>query len=95
MPLTLKVAIFTRSDIHRRPAKWQAREQWRRAALPFCSDGLAGCGTIARADRRSIMDAAIVQMGLVEDDTIQLSYPLAWAIAEITDADLIGSLQGI
>jgi GNAT superfamily N-acetyltransferase len=30
-----------------------------------------------------------------EIDTIQLSYPLAWVTAEITDADLIDSLQGI
>lgn len=30
-----------------------------------------------------------------EIDSIQLSYPLAWATAEITDADLIESLQGI
>ncbi len=30
-----------------------------------------------------------------EIDTIELSYPLAWVIAEITDADLIDSLQGI
>ncbi|WP_053737201.1 GNAT family N-acetyltransferase [Nocardia sp. NRRL S-836] len=29
------------------------------------------------------------------DDTIRLSYPLAWVTAEITDADLIASLQGI
>ncbi|MFI6102027.1 GNAT family N-acetyltransferase [Lentzea sp. NPDC051213] len=29
-----------------------------------------------------------------EIDTIQLRYPLAWASAEITDADLIDSLQG-
>lgn len=28
-------------------------------------------------------------------DSIQLSYPLAWATAAITDADLIESLQGI
>ncbi len=30
-----------------------------------------------------------------EIDTIELSYPLAWVTAEITDADLIDSLQGI
>lgn len=30
-----------------------------------------------------------------EIDTIKLSYPLAWATAEISDADLIESLQGI
>ncbi|MGZ3143334.1 N-acetyltransferase family protein [Lentzea chajnantorensis] len=30
-----------------------------------------------------------------EIDTIRLSYPLAWATAEVTDADLIASLQGI
>ncbi|MCP2204470.1 GNAT family N-acetyltransferase [Lentzea flava] len=30
-----------------------------------------------------------------EADTIQLSYPLAWVTAEITDADLIESLQEI
>ena len=30
-----------------------------------------------------------------EIDTIQLSYPLAWVTAEITDADLIASLQGL
>ena len=30
-----------------------------------------------------------------DEDTIQLDYPLAWALAEITDADLIESLQGI
>ncbi|MET9230517.1 GNAT family N-acetyltransferase [Lentzea sp. NPDC003310] len=28
-------------------------------------------------------------------DTIELSYPLAWVTAEISDADLIESLQGI
>jgi len=30
-----------------------------------------------------------------EIDTIRLSYPLAWVTAEITDADLVRSLQGI
>ncbi|SEQ46564.1 Acetyltransferase (GNAT) family protein [Lentzea xinjiangensis] len=30
-----------------------------------------------------------------EADTVQLSYPLAWATAGITDADLVGSLQGM
>ncbi|MFS8098511.1 GNAT family N-acetyltransferase [Lentzea alba] len=30
-----------------------------------------------------------------EIDAIRLSYPLAWVTAEITDADLIDSLQGI
>ncbi|MFD5830347.1 GNAT family N-acetyltransferase [Lentzea sp. NPDC060358] len=29
-----------------------------------------------------------------EDDTVHLSYPLAWAGAEITDADLVNSLLG-
>ncbi|SDG92058.1 Acetyltransferase (GNAT) family protein [Lentzea fradiae] len=29
-----------------------------------------------------------------EDDTVHLSYPLAWATAEITDADLVNSLLG-
>lgn len=29
-----------------------------------------------------------------EIDTIQLSYPLAWVLAEISDADLVASLQG-
>jgi hypothetical protein len=30
-----------------------------------------------------------------EIDTIELRYPLAWVTAEITDADLIDSLQVI
>ncbi|MDX8047899.1 GNAT family N-acetyltransferase [Lentzea sp. BCCO 10_0798] len=30
-----------------------------------------------------------------EVDTIELSYPLAWVTAEISDADLVESLQGI
>ncbi|HUQ61916.1 GNAT family N-acetyltransferase [Lentzea sp.] len=30
-----------------------------------------------------------------EDDTVHLSYPLAWVTAEITDADLVNSLRGI
>lgn len=29
-----------------------------------------------------------------DDDTVHLSYPLAWATAEITDADLVNSLLG-
>lgn len=28
-----------------------------------------------------------------EDDAVELSYPLAWALAEISDADLVDSLQ--
>ncbi|WP_434440686.1 GNAT family N-acetyltransferase [Lentzea sp. E54] len=30
-----------------------------------------------------------------EIDTIQLSYPLAWVTAEVSDEDLVNSLQGI